>query len=305
MRRPNRGLALLLLSACCLHWTSAPAEAQKLLRWKFTPGEELKMQMVQKMKMQVSGVTTDMNQTVDMGWKTMSVNDQGVATIKQSLDRMRMNMQVPGGLAIQVDTASEEKPEGPAAQIADVFKKLTDVHFAVEMNARGEILEVTVPEDVEKVFRGLGPAGGMFNKAMLEEMTRKGAQPFPEKAVEVGDGWTNAYTMQMAPLGEMRMLTSFQYLGTEKVDGRDLDKIGMDMTMNLAQPEKKEGEAAPMPKISIAEQKAQGAFYFDSQAGRMANSEMKMHMVMKIDLGGQQLEQAIDQDVHVTFQTAK
>src|SRR3954453_6060880 len=92
------------------------AHAEEALRWKFKVGEKLDYNMVQEMKMAISGapfpmpLKTDMRQEMNMRWDVLGVDDKsGEAVIRQKFERVKMKMNSPLG-AFDYDSKSEEPP---------------------------------------------------------------------------------------------------------------------------------------------------------------------------------------------------
>src|SRR4051812_2500102 len=119
------------------------------LRWKFTPGESLRYSMVQEttqgLKAMGQEFKTNLNQTVDLHWSVKSVSSEGVADMSQTIDRVRMKVDGPGG-SFEYDSQAGKAPEGPVANaLGPLLKALVGAEFTLKMNARGELSDVKVP----------------------------------------------------------------------------------------------------------------------------------------------------------------
>jgi len=283
-------LAALLLAA-------DSATAQTSLRWKFKAGETIKQRMTQDMEMSVAGLaagSTKVKQIMTMSWKVNEVTD-GVAEITQKISRIRMSMSGPMGVGFEFDSASEEEPQGLAASFAPALKAMTKASFSVKMNSKGEALKVEVPDEVLKELQRLGPAASMFSKEKMEQMVRESSPSFPETPVQKGESWKRSYEMKMPPIGKVVVVQDMEYQGPETVDGKPLEKIGVDVKMEFA------GAGGGGPEIELSEQDASGVIYFNNEEGHIHSSELKQNMTMKISVGAQQFEQQIKQSVKVEF----
>ena len=116
-------LVLALLFAIVIHFhgaTIASAQTEGVeLQWKFSEGQKLSIEMEQNIVMEMSGMgqdTTSNNVTNTwMTWKVDSIDDEGIATVKNTIDRMTMNLQNPGG-TFEIDTDNEDDGSGQSAQ---------------------------------------------------------------------------------------------------------------------------------------------------------------------------------------------
>src|SRR5262249_45871156 len=147
------GLAVALLVA-----TAAPAQAQTTLRYKFKEGENLQYVAETKgtMKLDLMGkeINMDMNQAMDMIWNIKSVDNDGKAQIAVKFGRFKFNMDMPGLGKIEYDSKDGKEPGGPVGQmIGPVFKALAEAEFTLNMNSRGEVSDVKIPEKVLKALK--------------------------------------------------------------------------------------------------------------------------------------------------------
>ena len=121
--------------------TAAADEAEKVFRWKLKPGETLKFRMVQDMAQNMhvgegkpaTAMSTKM--TMDMVWKVDSVDDQGVITLDQLIQGIRMKLQSAQGVLMEYDSASGKEPEGMAKMIAPMFDAMLKKPFRTTFTA--------------------------------------------------------------------------------------------------------------------------------------------------------------------------
>jgi Family of unknown function (DUF6263) len=293
----NRCLAavgLLLLSAAAV----GTASAQERLRWKFKKGETTNYQIVQAMDMKMSvmgqNIDSKMNQTMDLGWTVDSVASDGTATLRQKITRVQMKMTVPPFLNVQYDSAAEEQPDDPVGgQLAKAFEAIVGEEFTMQMTPRGEIRKVEVPDALAAALEGAGgggafPGGAGFNEDTLKQLVSQSSIAFPQEPVSQGHKWQSG-TEATLPFGTMKIDNQFTALGTEQRGGKSLHKIGVKPRMTL--------EADPNAQIqmTVKSQDANGTIYFDSRAGRIAESTMKQKMEMDLSANGQAIAQTLDQ----------
>jgi hypothetical protein len=86
--------------------------------------------------------------------------------------------------------------------------------------------------------------------------------------------------------GEMTIETTFRYVGPEVRDGRELEKIAMEMKMHF-------GEGGNVT-VKLTDQASEGTLYFDNELGQFVTSESTSTMKMQMSVLGQQIEQEIE-----------
>jgi hypothetical protein len=289
-RWPRLAVVLALILAA---GTVSSARAEKLLRWKFKTGDKNRFTMTQVMQSKVifqeKPINTTMTNSLDFTWEVAAVDEKGVATLTQAIDRVRLKMQGPQGMAFEYDSRADKKPEGLAGMIAPVFEAMVGKSFNVKMDGRGKVLEVKFPkgllESLKKV-PGASQAGAMFTEESMKGMTEMGV--LPEKPVNSGDAWKQESTMKNPFLGEIKIEVTYRYLGTESRDGKELDKIGLEMKMQSAP-----GKPGEM-KAKIGDQESTGTLFFDEALGQFVGGTVKTTLKMQISLGGQNINQDIE-----------
>jgi hypothetical protein len=288
IRRYTVGFALL---AACLAALPSLAAADESLRWKFTPGEKLHyiMDMEMKQTMTIGGMPVNMttNQTMDMTWSIEAVDDQGQATVLQTIERIRMKMKPAQGDPLEYDSDSKEKPAGPFAAATKLFDAMVKKPSKSKMDPRGQTSAVELPEGLNEALKQLSGAFGGAGDGM-KNLT--GAPPFPAEAMSVGHTWKNETTGKNPILGQQKVTTSYEYTGKEKIDGRELDKLNITIQMEFGGAENKN------VTVNVKEQETKGALYFDNAAGRVDHADTTMKMKLQVMAAGFN----VDQDLETT-----
>ena len=155
------------------------------------------------------------------------------------------------------------------------------------MDPRGNVLEMKLPQGLAENMSKL-PGGAQFGNMFSEDGMKGMAEiaTFPEQPLNPGDTWTRTATIKNPVTGDMTMDSTFRYVGPEVRDGRELEKIAMEMKMRV-------GEGGTMT-LTITDQASEGTFYFDKEAGQFVSGESKSKMTMKTTVLGQQIEQEIE-----------
>jgi Family of unknown function (DUF6263) len=289
--------AALLFVLVPLTLCTTAAQAQTALRWKFKAGDKINYVTEQNTtsKGSIMGmeIETKMSQIVEMSWTVKSVTSDGVAEMTQTIDRMRMNMQMPFG-GFDFDSKDGKDIEGPIGEIiGPILKTLAGAEMSLKMDATGAVRDIKLPEKLVESLGSnpiLAQFGEMFSEDGIKQMTQGGAGSvgsFPKNPVSKGETWEKKAEMKN-PFGTIVVVTSSTYAGPETRDGVKLEKIDLKMTQTI--------EPAPggMFEIKIGEQDSKGAAYFDNTQGRLVNQELKQKMKMEIDVMGNVIEQDVE-----------
>ena len=290
---------IVLATVVCWAAVSSTSCAEEPLRWKFKVGEQLDYQLTQQMNMdmdagQTGKLHTSMNQVMNMQWDVKGVNDQGDAVVEQSIKRIQMKMEAPGGQGFEYDSSAEGPAVGMAAMIAPMFEAMTAGAFEVTMTPRGEVRDVRIPPDMAAaIAKGPGAAGG--EKAAIEQfkaMITQGAFVLPENPPTPGQEWSTKVDVNNPAGGNQKVETTYKYEGTRDVDGTTYAVIRPSLKMELA------GNA--MMQMKVKEQKTNGEVLFNQQAGRLHSMSIDQDLTMDISVGGQTMPGTIKQKVEVT-----
>lgn len=287
--------AAFALTACA----ASRLEAQQTLRWKFAPGQKLPYDIVQKMDMQmdVAGRQQDMtmNHTIETVWVVKSVAEDGTATIGQQIKRVKLEMDMPMIGKFTYDSDKKEKPDVPfGEQLIGPFAAMVGSEFVLKMTPTGNVTVEKMPKELEDfIKKQAGGLGGMgFSVDQFKQMASNIGAVLPEKPVNPGDTWQNDVSMDL-PFGAMKVGTKMKYEGTESRGGRSVARIGTTMDISM-----KPKAGSPF-KIEVKDSKGSGTVLFDVGAGRLVKTTQKQQMKMSMDLGGQSIDQTINQTVEV------
>ncbi len=268
-----------------------PARGETLLRWKLEKGHKSRFVMAQEMQMTMvvreNPILITSSSTMEADWEVTEVDDQGVATMTQTVDRIRMKLQGAQGVMMEYDSESDEKPEGMAAMMIPMLEAMVGKPCATKLDAQGNVLEMELPQGLaESVTQIPGRAGlgDMFSEEGMKRMAEIAV--FPKEPVNPGDTWSRVATIENPVTGDMTVASAFRYVGKETVDGRELEKIAMEITMSVG-----EGGTAT---VSISDQSSEGLTYFDNVLGRFVRGEATSKMTMQISILGQEMKQEIE-----------
>jgi len=287
----------------CLSMGIQTAQAQKVLRWKFEPGDSRDMTIVQTIHVAVTAadqnVEMRMSPTMVLRQVIDSVNAEGIASVTQRFVRIQMKLEGAPGASFAYDSNVETPAEGPiGSMIAPIFGALTKGKFTAHISPRGEILDVQVPEEMTDAMAraaGLPGVAEIFSKDGLNQLLKQNAAKFPEQAVIRGDSWTDSLELNNPILGKQTIKTKFTYAGEEVVNDRKVDKMSVTLSFEFGDP-----PANAPAKIKVSEQAASGVMRFDAATGQLVGSEIDQTMKMEINALGNVLNQTIKSKTIVT-----
>jgi hypothetical protein len=272
-----RVVALVLAMFTCLAAARDSAAAEKLLRWKFEPGQKLRVVCTQESRLETSVNNVPLDMQIDMGlemlWSVDSVDADGTATITQSFTRLTSKMQTEGAEPIEYDSAAPDEPEGDAARIAKAVKPLLGAKFVVKMNDRGGIVEVALPEELVQALQeaGIAPGGGK-GKEVLEGVFRQTLPLLPDAAVGEGKTWDDQREAKV-PGGTLVVQSRYTYEGEENREGATVAKIACKSRLEF----NRSKEEVEFPLV-LKDHEQTGTLYFDVQAGRLVSAETTQKM---------------------------
>jgi hypothetical protein len=295
----------LLTCALVLTAVTKPSQAEQLLRWKLRPGEAIDVRMAQDMDMKSNVMGKSLASSADMSmimrWVVEDVDQAGVTEMRQSIERLRMSMQTPGGTPVVYDSASRAEPVGMAKNLAQNMQPLIGVEFIQTMSPRGEIMDVRLSDKAhEQLARA--PAGAqlrqVFSEDGIKSLLHQAATVLPEQAVTVGDQWTGV-TRTQSPVGTLVMNNVYTYQGTVKKNGRALERIDVEVNVSFAK-----GNNALGVNVDITQQENRGVMYFDAQQGRFVETMLAQKMTLVTTIGDQNHEQQLDTKLRMQFAAA-
>ena len=275
------------------------------LAWKFHAGQRFDQVLEQNTKatMKLAGqeIQTNTKLTIDAVLAVKGIDDQGVAEIEQQFNRVRMKLATPSGMGFEFDSEKNEELTGVGATLAPALKELAKAALTLKMTPQGGIESMRLSMQTDEAIKSIPAAaqmGGVFSKDGLFNMVGQGTYKFPAGPLRRGATWTDDNETKVPRLGSMKTSSKLTYAGTVEVEGKQLEKIQVEVTASVER-----GEEAPA-QIKLKEQKAKGSILFNNAVGHLSRSELVQSMTMEVHLVGTNAEQQIDQTVSVRLTPA-
>lgn len=235
------------------------------LRWNWEPGLRLAASSDQELVV-TSQVEKRQRKVVnqihlEMAWSVDSV-EQGVATILQTLTRVRLETDDPAGVgSLVVDTATPgEGLTRFGTGLWEELQPLVGMTFEVQMDERGRVVAVELPEEALETLRNM--SGGMSLRALfspdgLRELYGQSLLELPAEAMAEEGGWEIAGEVA-TPLGLLTRTRQFQL-----VDSPDAATQKIESTTLVELPVAGEGG------VEIKGYSADAEYLWDRAAGRL------------------------------------
>lgn len=246
--------------------------ADTLLRWKFVEGNNWQVNIEQHTTTETTGAGKptgiDIAMQFQMNWKIDSVDSNGTARINQQIERFFVSMKSGKAEPITYDSASENKPSSPAANIAEAVAPVIGVDFEVVMTDRGSITEVKLSDAATTAFESISSPAmkQLFSKEGITQLLQQAAIEFPEQNIAAGDDWQQSLSTD-SPLGKLNQAKTFTLTGKAESDMQSLEHISIAGTLKL-----EPTEQSPA-KLKLVEQDLIGSMSFDVNAGRLVSSD--------------------------------
>jgi hypothetical protein len=287
---------ILALGAALIAATGSAAGAEKLLRYKFTPGETLHYVTTQEesqvVKADGSSMTTAGTITRHTSRKVESVDSQGVASVTHTFDRIQVKMKLSVGNDVEYDSAAGKPPEPRGSPMVAVLHAIVRKPFSIKIDPQGKVTEMKFPRGLQETLNEIDEenGGGFFFEDVVKAMMEGVA--LPTEPVVPGKTWSQEESMRVSVFGKLTEKITYRYEGSETRDGRELQKIAAKGKFGIA-PEKDKPEAA---QTKIKRQKAEGTLYFDKSASRIIEYNRKANGAMEITTDGKTIEYQFDVD---------
>jgi hypothetical protein len=260
MKRSTIFCVLLLLLLC-------PSASAITLAWKFAAGDEENYRLTQSAKLS-SGEGDALKQfaaieqELDIKWKVLEVDEQGTATITVQIAAMSMLASGPDGQEVRFDSESTEEPQGYAAILRPLGKRLSESEVQLKMSPRGEVTDVKIPDELSEAVKSV-PGGKKFAEdggvTSFESLARLGSpMMFPVEDLSAETTWNEKREIELPVLG--KVASEFVYTVEEPIAE---DRVSIDQMLKL-DASKAEGDL----RLKLVNQESAGTIDFNVAEGR-------------------------------------
>ncbi|MBX3423113.1 MAG: hypothetical protein KF752_16270 [Pirellulaceae bacterium] len=266
-----------------------PKASDGELRWKFKPGQVIKMTIesksttMNKIGTTENGVVSKSLQQVTT--KVLEVDSEEVAKVTVTIDRIRMQNEA-GGQSATYDSADESTLTSQTALLAGVLKPLIGQTITQDFAPTGEISNIVVSEnDPDRADKAGSPVVANSTQQVLV---------FPQVMPQVGGSWQKKSDMQIGSL-KAAVTTDYKYLGVQDQASGPVHVVEGQLKTEF--PQGFQGMQA-----KIIDQDSKVRIYFDGVNGRMVLSDTGQDMALEMNAGGRTFEVHLQQATKVGFE---
>ncbi|HKW03618.1 MAG TPA: DUF6263 family protein [Vicinamibacterales bacterium] len=265
------------------------------LRYRWTKGQSLRYRTVQESNISMSGIpgAGDMTLTTmvtEVHLITASdIAADGTATLSLKYESMKLDLTTPMG-NMSIDSAASGPPVDPSLVDAQkMFQALVGESVTVVMAPTGAVKSVDGMTRISAKIKAAVPAtsalGGVMASldSMLSDEALKGTmgQSFanlPDKVVKPGETWQTTLNMPN-PLGAMTVANTFTAKGVERVEGKDVTRVGVAQKVSVAPG----GTIGPM-SVTVSDGTGEGDMLVDHRLGQIVRSTTRQTLPMTMSL---------------------
>ncbi len=292
-------LATTLLLAC------SSLAAQEPIEWKFTAGETLDYEVAQRTSVDVDAgaagsFSIEAVQVLDVVWKIEAVDDAGVASGVQQIERIKLNVTMPTGLELTYDSGEDEGAMGLSAMLAPMFDTLLENAVPIKVAPTGEVLECELPEAMAERLARV-PATRAMSDLIVGSSVRQVAEQIALPVATGDEPSPRQVVIENRVLGTLRGELVWKPADSEE---SSIAKFvpQLKLTVEPVAPTDDDEPLQPRPLKSpkIAEQSVNGSAEFDTAAGRLKSSNWSLDLELIGQLMGNDVTSNMTQTVDVT-----
>ena len=266
-----RGTGKIMLGTVLLLVASGPVcLAQQELRWKFRPGEQLKVSVEQKTvsntRVADQSLKMTVQLTVEEKWEVKEVAENGVATIDRSLTLIKLSIRSGVDEEITFDSSQQRSAPGAARTIAKVLAPVLGKSVRIQVNPRGAVVDVELGSELKGQLVELAKVlGDFFSPDSIEQQLMTIGR-LPAGPVSKGQSWM-ANVESTTQLGKLSVARTFTYEGEKNTTDGSVSEIAIAGQLTLVP-----GTGKKDRKVTLREQQLTGVLRFDAAAGRLLES---------------------------------
>ncbi len=289
IRRADRfGIAGVSLSCLALFWAQS-ASAQVKLQYKFPEGQTLKYKTTSKTSQVLTlggmAIETESTQTVTASSTVGKKRDDSSTPVEQKVESLKVEMSLPGGLNLNFDSSDPNaKIDNPAlAFLGEVFKLAGETTYTVVLDNQNKVKAIEGSEKLLEKAEKLSPealsiVSGRFASEKLKTDFEQELRRVPDILARPGESWERTEVVELSGGQSLTFHKKFEYVGTEKLGDKMLDKI----TNKTTKVELKQDPAVETPlklvKSEVKVESSDGTILFDREQGHIVSTQGKIRI---------------------------
>jgi hypothetical protein len=296
-------LAMALVAA---GWASS-AQAQVKLAYKFPEGskttDEATVKVHQILTLNGMDLETEATSVVTSSTKAGKRKSDGNVPVEKTLDAMKNELTLPGGVNITFDSSEADKKEDnpQLAIFRDLFKAVVGMSYTIVLDKDNKVVAVEGTEKIREKVEAINPQAAAMMKEQidadyLKKDFEQDLKQLPTILVRKGEPWDRTETDSLGGGQSLTYQKRYEYKGTVQKDGKTLDKI--DVTAKSVKFDFAEDSPLPakVTKSDLKVDTSEGTILFDREAGRAVERTWKVRLKgdMTLSINGQDLPAKLD-----------
>ncbi len=292
-------LRFLAVTVLLFGLSSREAFSQVALELKYPPGSKSVNETTVKTHQILTLAGMDIetkSSTFSIGTKTIGQRtDDGSLSVQEKVDVLQTEIELPGGIKIQFDSANPDK-KADIAVLEPIMERLRVTFknpITTVLDAMNKIKEVQFPE-------GVAESVDASNKSLFDPIKRKKAAEqargyVPDEAVKPGETWERATEADFGSGQTMAFRVKYTYVGSIEQDGRTLDKIaGKVFEVNYSIDQA--NAALRVAKSDLKVTESDETILFDRELGavRQLTRKFRIEGPLTLVINGMELEGKVD-----------
>jgi hypothetical protein len=272
-------------------WTMASTAAggDVALRWKLEKGQKLGYEFTQRnaIDVELPNQRIETSNTLNFGlvWDVQSVEPDGSARIKQTVDFVRVEVEAPMQAPMVYDTREAGEPPAALGPLKALYQAVVAEPYELTIDPRGTIRDVKVPEGVTAAAQGtqaasLADGGSLLSPKGVERLLVQVIPPLPERDAAKGATWDLAFDL---PAGPLQMAITNKY---------SLETAGSPESVVAATIDTGIKPAAGSPlDVEVSEQSGTGRYRFDVEKGWLNETDVTQDIRLVLKAMGREIPQ--------------
>ena len=302
-----------LLGVCFASAWSTSARAQVKLEHKYTEGQKLTYntrsktnQTLTLMGMEIESIE---ERSVVMSFSTGKRRSDSTLPLEKKVESLRADLSLPGGIKVVFDTADPNaKVDAPSlAFLADVFKLAGQVVYTIVLDEHNKVKAIEGTEKLQEKADKLDPparelVGKLFESEKLKRSFEQETQILPDVLARPGETWERNQIIEIGGGQTLNFRKKFEYKGTEKAGGKDLDKISTRVLEVKYNSEPDSNLPLKPIKSNLKPESSDGWILFDREAGHVVSSKEKIRIKGDITFSanGQEIPSTLDLNIETS-----
>jgi Family of unknown function (DUF6263) len=310
IRRTRLGLVVAVGVSCLVLLWSQTVQAQVKLEYKFPEGTKLTYKSTSKthqvLTLMGMGLESGQDATIVKSRTVGKKRSDSTLPIEDKIESLRVELSFPGGNLVYDSSDPNLKIDNPAlAFLGDIFKLTSQSVITIVLDEHKKVKAIEGAEKLIEKADKLDPRAKDAIRSSLEpeKLKAKFVQEhasLPDVLARPGEPWERTEVLEEGGQS-FTFRKKYEYLGTEKKDGKTLDKISTKATaVDLKQdPESK----APLKiiKSDLKIESSDGTILFDRDAGCVVNADGKTRIKGPLTISANGTE--IPGDVDLTLES--